>query len=115
MELVYKSFVTMVIKPQLFVYLRLVLTILTNYYPLGEDSNAKFPTVLQHLPQVCQVGHTIDRRIISSVLDEHSLASHTIWCDVRSLGGRGVVSKPDLRKIGKDLLEKIRQMKEHKS
>ena len=35
----------MVIKPQLFVYLRLVLTILTKYQPLGED-----------LPQVCQVG-----------------------------------------------------------
>ena len=63
MELVHKSFVTMVIKPQLFMYLRLVLTILTKYHPLGEDSNPKFPFFLQHLPQVCQVGHTIDRCI----------------------------------------------------
>ena len=43
MELVYKSFATMVIKPQLFVYLRLVLTILTKYQPLGEDSPTSAP------------------------------------------------------------------------
>ena len=56
----------MVIKPQgCSCILRLVLTIPTKYQPLGEDSNAKFPFVLQHLPQVCQVGHAIDRRISS--------------------------------------------------
>ena len=55
----------MVIKPQgCSCILRLVLTIPTKYQPLGENSSAKFPFVLQHLPQVCQVGHAIDRRII---------------------------------------------------
>ena len=54
----------MVIKPHgCSCILRLVLTIPTKYQPLGEDSNAKFLFFLQHLPQVCQVGHTIDRRI----------------------------------------------------
>ena len=46
----------MVIKPQLFVYFRLVLTIPTKYQTLGEDSNAKSPFFLQHLPQVYMPG-----------------------------------------------------------
>ena len=28
-----------------------------------KDSDGKFPSFLQHLPRVCQVGHTIDRCI----------------------------------------------------
>ena len=32
----------------------------TKYQSLGEDSDDKSPSFLQHLPQVCQVGHTID-------------------------------------------------------
>ena len=31
-------------------------TILTTYPALGEDSDGKSPSFLQHLPQVCQVG-----------------------------------------------------------
>ena len=47
-------------------------TILTKHPPLGEDSNGNPPpSFLQDLPQVCQVGHTIDRCI---KLDSHSCA-----------------------------------------
>ena len=38
-------------------------TIMTKYQPLGEDSDGKSPSFLQHLPQVSKVGHTIDRPI----------------------------------------------------
>ena len=39
-------------------------TIPTKYQPLGEDSTDKSSSFLQHLPQVCQVEHTIDRCIM---------------------------------------------------
>ena len=32
-------------------------TIPTKYQPLREDSDDESPSFLQHLPQVCQVGH----------------------------------------------------------
>ena len=38
-------------------------TIPTKYQLLGEDSYDRSHTILQHLPLVCQVGHTIDRHI----------------------------------------------------
>ena len=41
-------------------------TILTKYQPLREDSDSKSPSFFQHLPQVCKVGHTIDRHITST-------------------------------------------------
>ena len=43
-------------------------TILTKYQPLEEDSDGKSPSLLQQLPQVCQVGgrgHTIDTYCIT--------------------------------------------------
>ena len=40
-----------------------IVKIPTKYQPLGEDSDGKSPSFLQHLPQVCQVGHTTDRSI----------------------------------------------------
>ena len=48
-------------------------TILTKYQPLGEDSNGKSSHFLQHLPQVCQLGHTSDRCITTSTTSLHSL------------------------------------------
>ena len=39
------------------------------YPPLGEDFNSKFPSFFR-LPQVCQVGHTIDRCTVCSMLSK---------------------------------------------
>jgi len=36
---------------------------LSKYQPHGENSKGKSPSFLQRLPQVCQVGHIIDKCI----------------------------------------------------
>ena len=57
-------------------------TILTKYPPLREDPDGKFPSCLQHLPQVCQVGHTIDKCRTSPPpsMSERLQSSYTIFC-----------------------------------
>ena len=42
-------------------------TILTKH--LGKDSDSKYPSFLQHLPQVSKVEHTIDRCRILIVMN----------------------------------------------
>ena len=44
----------------------------TKDQPLGEDCDNKSPTFLHYLSQVCQAGHTIDRRIKPSMLSYKS-------------------------------------------
>ena len=61
-------------------------TIPTKYQPLGEDSDNKSPSFLHHLSKVCQVGHTIDRRIKPSML-----SCKSCLCDAIEVVFRGKV------------------------
>ena len=60
-------------------------TISTKYQPLGEDSGSKSPSFLQHLPQLYQVGHTIDKRIISSVITSTASYNYEASCSTTQL------------------------------